>query len=383
LSSAADLREGALARIRDALAARGVDALWVESSVNLRYLTGLALLSLERPCGLLVPARGEPRMLVPLLLGPETSVLPVERLVWADHEGHEDGLRKVLGDVRSCYVQPALPAAMCFSMRAVRPGLEIEIDPGIMASLRVRKDARELAGLRRAARLADETAAWLGELDLAGYSERALEAEIAIRFLRAGAGTYDYIIATGPNAAVPHHRSGDDPIAPDRPLLADFGCVVDGYHSDMTRMYFPEALEPEVQEAYAVVCEAYDAVLAMLRPGVTCEDADRAARDVIEAAGHGEHFLSRTGHGIGLEIHEEPYLRSGGTRTLEAGHVFSVEPSIAVAGRFGVRYENIVHLGPDGPEPLNAAPRSHALSGSRARPRSARSRRSARPPPPE
>jgi Xaa-Pro aminopeptidase len=360
------LRQEAFARIRDALSERGVDALWVEASVNLRYLTGLALMSLERPCGLLVPARGEPRMLVPLLLHPETASLPLEQVVWADHEGHEDALRSVLGDVRRCYVQPALPASMCFSMRAVSPALEIELDPGIMTSLRARKDEGELERLRRAARLADETAAWIGGLELGGYSERGLQSEIAIRFLRAGAGTYDYIVATGANAAEPHHASGDAAIALDRPLLTDFGCIVDGYHSDITRVYFPAELEPEVQEAYAVVCEAYDAVLTMLRPGVTCEDADRAARDVIEAAGHGEHFLSRTGHGIGLEVHEEPYLRSGGTGVLEAGHVFSVEPSIGVEGRFGVRYENIVHLGPDGPEALNTAARFHTLSnGSR------------------
>jgi Xaa-Pro aminopeptidase len=355
------IREGAVPAIQAGLSEHAADALWIEASASLRYLTGLGLMAIERPCGMLIPARGEPRMLVPLLLHPETADLPVEQAVWADHEGHERALGSLLAGVQRCYVQPSLPTWVYRSMHAAQPGLEVELDPGIMSELRARKAPDELERLRRAARLADETAAWIGTLRLEGYTERRLETEIAIRFLRAQAGTYDYIVATGPNAALPHHASGEEPIAMDRPLLADFGCVVDGYHSDITRVYFPAELESEVAEAYAVVCEAHDAVIALLRPGVTCEEADRAARDVIEAAGYGDHFLSRTGHGIGLEIHEEPYLRSGSTRALEAGHVFSVEPSIAVEGRFGVRYENIVHLGEDGPELLNGAARFHAL----------------------
>jgi Xaa-Pro aminopeptidase len=301
-------------------------------------------------------------MLVPLLLRPQTAELDVEQAVWADHEGHEDALRSLLAGVRRCYVQPALPTGMAVSMRAVRPGLEIEVDPGIVAELRARKQPDELELLRRAARLADDTAAWIGSTQLAGYSERRLETEIAIRFLRAHAGIYDYIVATGANAARPHHHGGDEPIALDRPLLADFGCVVEGYHSDITRMYFPAQLENEVAEAYAIVCAAHDAVLALLRPGVTCEEADRAARNVIEAAGYGAGYLSRTGHGIGLEVHEPPYLRSGSARRLEAGNVFTVEPSIAVEGRFGVRYENVVHLAADGPELLTTAARFHSLN---------------------
>lgn len=357
------LRAGAVAAIQDALAERAVDALWIDASINLRYVCGLDLLALERPCGMLIPARGDPRMLVPLLLRPETAALAVEQVVWADHEGHERALETLLAGVGSCYVQPSLPTWVYRSMQAARPRLEAEVDPGIVSALRARKDPDELERLRRAARLADETAAWIGSLALDGYTERRLETEIAIRFLRAQAGIYDYIVATGANAALPHHRSDDAPVALDRPLLADFGCMVDGYHSDLTRVYFPPDLESDVAEAYAVVCEAHDAVLAMLRPGVTCEEADRAARDVVEAAGYGDRFLSRTGHGIGLEIHEAPYLRSGSGQRLEAGNVFSVEPSIAVAGRFGVRLENIVHLGADGPEVLNGAARFHALRG--------------------
>jgi Xaa-Pro aminopeptidase len=139
----------------------------------------------------------------------------------------------------------------------------------------------------------------------------------------------------------------------------DFGCAVDGYWSDITRLYFPRDLDGEIREAYEIVCEAYEAAFAILEPGVPCQDVDRAARRVIENAGYGDAFLHRTGHGLGLEVHEEPYLRDGNEKSLEVGHMFSVEPGIYVQGRFGVRYENIVHLGAGGPEPMNLSPRKH------------------------
>ncbi len=153
---------------------------------------------------------------------------------------------------------------------------------------------------------------------------------------------------------MPHHETGETAIAADTPLLTDFGCIVGGYHSDTTRVHLP-ADDGEAAEAYAIVRAAHDAVIAGLEPGLSCHEADRLARDVIDAAGHGEHFIHRTGHGVGLEIHEEPYLRPGNPAPLQVGHVFSVEPGIYVPGRFGVRYENLVHLGADGPELLNAA----------------------------
>ncbi|MGH2820467.1 MAG: M24 family metallopeptidase, partial [Actinomycetota bacterium] len=146
-----------------------------------------------------------------------------------------------------------------------------------------------------------------------------------------------------------------------QPLLMDFGCAVEGYWSDITRIYFPHALDAEIAETYEIVCDAYDAAFDALEPGVTCHEVDRAARAVIEKAGYGEAFLHRTGHGLGLEVHEPPYLRSGNEQPLDVGHVFSVEPGIYVPGRFGVRYENIVHLGAHGPESMNRSPRRHSF----------------------
>jgi Xaa-Pro aminopeptidase len=289
-----------LERIREALGEAGADALWIHPAIDFRYLTGLAPIAMERPTALVILGDGV-RVLAPEMLAPELA-----------------------------------------------------LDPGILSGLRVRKAPDELEHLRAAGREADAAMAWVAGAELDGRSERWLALELQMRFLRRGADPYDYVIAAGANAALPHHATGDTPIRADAPLLTDFGCVVGGYYSDMTRVHLP-AQGGEAAEAYAIVRAAHDAVIAGLEPGLPCHDADRLARAVIEEAGFGERFVHRTGHGVGLEVHEEPYLRPGNPAPLEIGHVFSVEPGIYVPGRFGVRYENLVHLGADGPELLNAA----------------------------
>ena len=344
--------------VRGRLAGAGADALWVHPSVDLRYLCGLELLSLERPAGLLIPADGPLRLLVPLMLLPQARELGAESESWSDEAGPERALARVLAGVRRLLVEPSLPTGATFLMRACAPELEVDLDPGIVASLRERKQADEVAALREAGRLADEMVAWVAAQPLAGLTERQLAGRMKARFLEQGHPPHpDFIVATGANAALPHHETGDTPIDPRAPLLLDFGCLVDGYYSDITRVLLPEHPTPEVEEAYAVVLAAHDAALAAVAPGVACEEVDRAARDVIAAAGHGERFLHRTGHGLGLEIHEPPYLRSGNQQPLQTGHVFSIEPGIYVAGEFGLRFETIYLLGAAGPEALNAAPR--------------------------
>jgi Xaa-Pro dipeptidase len=200
----------------------------------------------------------------------------------------------------------------------------------------------------------------LEPLDLENFTERQLAGKIQARYLELGHRPSPFgLVATGANTAMPHYVGGDVPINTEQLLLMDFGCAIDGYWSDITRIYFPRDLEEEVEEAYEIVCEAYEAAFDVLEPGVPCQEVDRAARKVIENAGYGDAFLHRTGHGLGLEVHEEPYLRDGNEKPLEVGHVFSVEPGIYLQERFGVRYENIVHLGAHGPEPMNLSPRKH------------------------
>jgi Xaa-Pro aminopeptidase len=161
---------------------------------------------------------------------------------------------------------------------------------------------------------------------------------------------------------MPHYVAGDNRIRTDDLLLMDFGCAVDGYWSDITRIYFPRPLTGELGDCYKIVCAAYDAAFEAARPGVACKEVDAAARKVITDAGYGEHFIHRTGHGLGMEVHEPPYLTGTNEQRLEVGHVFSIEPGIYLPGRFGVRFENIVHLGEDGLESMNNSPREHFFS---------------------
>jgi Xaa-Pro aminopeptidase len=350
-----------LGGIQEKLRESGAEALWVEPSVGLFYLTGLEPVSLERPFGLLVPASGPPTMVVPLLLKDECEHVDVaEQVVWSDAEGPENATARALQGVSRLLVQGSLPVWSLRLLQKARPGMEVEEDPGVLSGLREHKEPEEVELVRRSGALTDETVSWVGTLDLEHLTERQLSGKIQARYLELGHRPSPFgLIATGANTAMPHYVGGDVPIRTDQLLLLDFGCAVDGYWSDITRLYFPRALEKEVEEAYEIVCEAYEAAFDSLEPGVPCQEVDRAARKVIEDAGYGEAFLHRTGHGLGLEVHEEPYLRGGNEKPLEVGHVFSVEPGIYVQGRFGVRYENIVHLGADGPEPMNLSPRKH------------------------
>jgi Xaa-Pro aminopeptidase len=341
--------------VRDA----GADGLWVHPSVDFRYLTGLELLSIERPAGLLIPADGDVRAAAPAMFA--EPLAGIDTALWTDADGPEDALAAVLGGLRTLLVAPSLPTGQAFLLRRVLPSLELVLDPGIVAALRRRKTPEEIDALAAAGQRADETVEWIATLDLGGWSERRLAGELQARFLLGGAQPYDPIVATGANAALPHHETGDAVIAADRPLLTDFGCIVDGYYSDITRVFFPATVDGEVEEAWALVREAYRAAEGAAAPGVPACDVDRAARDVFAAAGVADRFVHRIGHGLGLEVHEEPYLTGANTEPLAVGDVFSIEPGLYVPGRYGLRYENTVALTEDGLRVLNHAPERPAL----------------------
>jgi Xaa-Pro aminopeptidase len=342
-----------LDRIREALADAGADALWIHPSVDFRYLTGLDLMSIERPTGLLIGADGTLRVAAPEMFAEQLAAL--DPLLWDDAEGPEDALTRVLARVGKLLVLPSLPTWQTFLMRRLRPELDIDVDAGIVARLRRTKAPDEIAALARASRRADEAADWIASLDLEGYTEQRLAGELQAHFLRNGAQPYPPIIASGPHAALPHHETADTPIARDTPLLTDFGCIVDGYYSDITRVHFPPEPGAEVEEAWGLVLEAYRAAEAVAAPGVPAAAVDRAAREVFAAAGQAEQMLHRIGHGLGLEIHEEPYLTGANEEPLQVGDVFSIEPGLYFAGRFGLRYENSVVLEPGGARSLNHA----------------------------
>lgn len=342
------------------IAESAVDALWVEPSPNFAYLFGFESLSLERLCGVLVPASGELRAVVPQMHAEEFEALgDVEQFTWSDTEGPDDAAAACLKGIRSLLVAPDLPARALFELRATS-GAEIELDTSVLQSLRLRKDDSEVEELRRAAAATDGVVEWIGSQIADSDTESQLAVRIRAHYLELGHPEVIVLVASGPNAAMAHHLGDEGPIDPKRPLMIDIGARVGSYWSDTTRVFFAGE-DPAVDQAYEVVLAAYEAAFAAVAPGVPCQEIDRAARGVIDESGYGEYFIHRTGHGLGLDVHEPPYLRSGNPTPLEVGNVFTIEPGIYLPGQFGLRYENTVYLGIDGPEALNKTPRMHNL----------------------
>ena len=232
----------------------------------------------------------------------------------------------------------------------------------VMNALRTRKDDAEIAALAAAGAAADRVADQLhaGEIPLVGRTEAQVSADISTRLLAEGHDVVNFaIVAAGENAASPHHHPGDRVIRDGEIVLTDFGGTMAGYCSDITRCVFVGEPPAEVADAYAVLHEAQATGVAAGVVGAACQDVDRAARRVIADAGYGEFFIHRTGHGIGMEAHEDPYMVEGNDQAIEPGHAFSVEPGIYVAGRWGMRLEDIVVATTEGPRSMNHA--NHAL----------------------
>jgi Xaa-Pro aminopeptidase len=353
-----------LDRLRKEMIERGIEHLWVEPSVGFLYLTGLEPISIERLTGLLIPAQGEMRLLVPLMLAEECEFIGADAVTWDDTSGPDEATARVLSGISTLHIQGSLPSWALFALRSAAPSTSIELDPGTLERLREIKDPAEIETLRASGEVTDGMIEWIEKLGPVGLTERALGTRIQARYLELGVVPTDSpLVASGANAAMPHHAGGDLPIDPSAPLLIDIMCRLDGYWSDITRVLFPERTDPEIMESFEIVCAAYDAAFAAVAVGVLCSDVDAAARSVIERAGLGERFLHRTGHGLGLEMHEAPYIRGGNDQPLEVGHVFSIEPGVYIPGRYGLRFENSVALTANGPLELNRSARRHVLQG--------------------
>jgi D-alanyl-D-alanine dipeptidase len=226
-----------------------------------------------------------------------------------------------------------------------------------MTGLRIRKDPGELDLLTETAHDADRAFATLVGERFAGRTEREVAGALTAHLQEEGIdGVAFCIVASGPNGASPHHEPGERRIEPGDAVVLDFGGRVGGYCSDITRTVSVGEPAAEVAKVHAIVREAQEAGFRAAGPGVPAEEVDRAARRVIEDAGYGHAFIHRTGHGIGLEEHEHPYIVEGNAEALESGMCFSIEPGIYLEGGFGIRIEDIVALTEDGAVRLNEAP---------------------------
>jgi len=346
-----------LDRVREALAQQSADWLVVPASADFRWLTGARARSTERLVALALPVQGEPFAIVP---GLESEMLEqeapgLELEVWSESE---DPLERLL---RRMQLRPQSVVLVGEGMRVaalLRLAAQARCRPAsdALAALRARKDADELDALQRAAAHADLVVEELADRIETGASERELGQAAIERFQSLGDDQAWVIVASGPNSALPHHFTSDRKIGANEAVLLDLGAFTDGYASDITRTFWTGTPPAEFVKVFETVNAARAAAIAAVKPGVTAEAVDHAARAVIERVGYGPQFVHRTGHGVGLEVHELPYLVAGNREPLRSGMVHSVEPGVYLPGRFGVRIEDLVVVEDHGARRLNTAP---------------------------
>ncbi|WIX99879.1 Xaa-Pro peptidase family protein [Amycolatopsis mongoliensis] len=353
-----------LDRARAAAAAADTDALLIAPGSDLRYLIGQAGGSFERLTTLVIPADGTPALVVPKLEAPgyadvPTDELGVELLTWVDGVDPYELVADRLGKPGRVAVSDFTPALHVLALRSALGAAEQTLAGPVVRELRMRKDAAEVASLRDAGAAIDRVHARVHEWLRPGRTEAEVGADIAAAIVEEGHVQADFVIVgSGPNGASPHHDVSDRVIEKGDVVVVDIGGPLPaGYNSDSTRTYaVGTPRDADVAETYAVLQRAQAAAVAAVKPGVTAEAIDAAARDVITEAGFGEYFIHRTGHGIGLDVHEEPYIIAGNALPLEPGMAFSVEPGIYQPGRWGARIEDIVIVTEDGVESVNNQP---------------------------
>ena len=343
----------------------GVDALLLSLGADLPWLTGYEAMPLERLTMLVLPADGDtPTLVVPRLEAPRVEEQPGLFVVhpWGETDDPVAVVAGLVGSRRRLAISDRAWATFLIGLQSEIPDATWQRSSVVTSPLRAVKDGAEVAALRAAAQAADRVAAQLlgGEIPLVGRREAEVSADLGRRLRAEGHDRVNFaIVGSGPNAASPHHEPGDRVIGAGEAVVCDFGGTMDGYCSDITRTVFTGDPPAEFRELYDVLQAAQAAAVEAATVGTSCEGVDAAARQPITEAGYGEHFIHRTGHGIGLEEHEDPYLVSGNAAPLEPGHAFSIEPGIYLAGRFGARIEDIVVASVSGPDALNRA--SHDL----------------------
>lgn len=353
--------EKRLSMLSETMAARGIDACVVGPSSDLLYLCGYRAMALERLTALVLTPEGEPLLLVPEL---EAGRVPRETEVvctittWADGEDAYDLCARKLRGRERIAVDDRLYAFHLLELRNRLGEVVFERLSELTSPLRSVKDEVELASLRRAASSADAVAERLVDLVEPGISEREVAERIRQALLDTGHDTVEFVIvASGPNSASPHHEPGSRVLGRGDVVVCDFGGTLEGYCSDITRTVVLGEVPAGLDEIYAVVALAQEKAVTAVRPGIAAAEVDDAARSVIREAGLGEHFVHRTGHGIGIDVHEEPYVVATNRAPILPGMTFSIEPGVYFPGRWGVRIEDIVVCGTEGGERLNRAGR--------------------------
>ncbi len=362
-----------LARLQTALRRAHLDAVALNPGPSLSYLTGLHFHLMERPVVALLSAQGETALVLPELEAPKVADRPNIRPFFygEDPARWGDAFRRAveaLGLARARIgVEPTrLRVLELRFLEAAAPEAVFPSAAEAIAALRMTKDAEEIAAMEQAVRIAqDALTAALAAFRM-GMTEREFAAELVLQLLRHGSEPelpFQPIVAAGPNSANPHAVPTDRPISRGDLLIVDWGATWQGYFSDLTRTFAVGAVEPELARIAEIAAQANAAGREAARPGIPAGEVDRAARNVIAAAGYGDFFTHRTGHGLGLDVHERPFIFAGNETVLRPGMTFTVEPGIYLPGRGGVRVEDDVVITADGARSLSTLPRHLARLG--------------------
>jgi Xaa-Pro dipeptidase len=354
--------------LKSLASAAGYDAVALIPGATIYYLTGVDYHLGKRPQLLFIPAEGTAAMLCPAMEvhhAESSTPFPLRTFSYSDAEGYLGAFERAATELGLAGKQIAVEG---LKMRVLEgqliekyaPGCQIISADGLISEIRARKQASELALMRRAIDISqtalEETVAQVK----AGITERQVATMVQAALTKHGAhgNAFGPTVLTGPNSALPHGTPGDAVIRAGDLLLFDYGATIDLYPADITRTFAIGEIDPELKRIYEIVLAANEAGIAAARPGATAQDVDRASRGVIAAAGYNEYFIHRTGHGLGLDIHELPNILEGNTTVLEPGMVFTVEPGIYLPGRGGVRIEDNVVVTETGVEVMTSFPKA-------------------------
>lgn len=357
--------DAALDRAATVMARSGVDALLVGPGADLRYLTGYHALPLERLTLLVARADGRHSLVVPELERQRALDTGLPEQVELVAVGETDDPYAVVADRLAGLggrphlgVGDRLWAMFVLRLQEALPQATWTTASQVTGQLRMRKSPEEVEALRRAGAAIDRVHGQLPQLLRPGRTEEAVGRDVADAILAEGHDEVNFVIvASGPNGASPHHETGDRELRAGDAVVVDIGGTMDGYCSDCTRNYVVDRAPEGYQEIHEVLESAQRAACDAAGPGATSDAVDAAARDLLVEAGYGERFIHRTGHGIGLEAHEEPYIMAGSELELEPGMAFSIEPGVYLPERFGMRIEDIVVVTDHGIERLNTTDR--------------------------
>lgn len=351
-----------LDKLRSAMTTEGVDLVAIGPGAHLAWLTGLHPHADERPL-LFCVTQSYAGFLMPSLeadsLGTHTN-LPMH--LWADDVGPTQAMQEVLeaaqaNTAKTIVLDETMRADFAALVQHALPDASCQFTATTIGELRMRKDQNEYTALKRNAQLADTAMQSAWSKMAVGMSELDVAEIVRASFIDNDVKPLFTIVGAGGNGAFPHHHTGDTKLKAGDAVVMDIGGGQSGYSSDITRMALIGSAPDGYQEIHNIVERAVTAAMKAAKPGVKAHVVDDAARGVITDAGYGEYFMHRTGHGMGIEIHETPYITASSQVVLDEGMVFSIEPGIYLPGRFGLRLEDIVILRADGPEIFSDLPR--------------------------